>query len=222
MSKFKVVVLRLLLLLWLFFASSNCLKAPKAPKALHPLKFPEIKSVPDNKGHTEKKRESLKKLLLAELREQSMQLTSLNAGFEEQRAELREQRAELREQRVQLTSLSTGFEEQRAQLTSLSTGFEEQRVQLTSLSTGFEEQRVQLTSLSTGFEEQRAELREQRAELREQRVESSAHFASLNESIKMIKLDSGYTVETAVRSGISSKYGADYAQRGLIKSAQDI
>ena len=215
MSKFKVVVLRLLLLLWLFFASSNCLKAPKAPKALHPLKFPEIKSVPDNKGHTEKKRESLKKLLLAELREQSMQLTSLNAGFEEQRAELREQRAELREQRVQLTSLSTGFEEQRAQLTSLSTGFEEQRVQLTSLSTGFEEQRVQLTSLSTGFEEQRAELREQR-------VESSAHFASLNESIKMIKLDSGYTVETAVRSGISSKYGADYAQRGLIKSAQDI
>ena len=201
MSKFKVVVLRLLLLLWLFFASSNCLKAPKAPKALHPLKFPEIKSVPDNKGHTEKKRESFKKLLLAELREQSVQLTSLNAGFEEQR--------------VQLTSLSTGLDEQRVQLTRLSTGFEEQRAQLTSLSTGFEEQRVQLTSPSTGFEEQRAELREQR-------VESSAHFASLNESIKMIKLDFGYIVETAVRSGISSKYGADYAQRGLIKSAQNI
>jgi hypothetical protein len=53
-------------------------------------------------------------------------------------------------------------------------------------------------------------------------VESSAHFASLNESIKMIKLDFGYIVETAVRRGISSKYGADYAQRGLIKSAQDI
>ena len=67
-----------------------------------------------------------------------------------------------------------------------------------------------------------AELKETRAELKEQRVESSAHFASLNEKLKLIKIDSGYTVETAVRSGISSRYGADYAKRGLIKSAQDI
>jgi vacuolar-type H+-ATPase subunit I/STV1 len=105
--------------------------------------------------------------------------------------------------------------------------------QLASINEELKEQRmenvVQFNAIDVQLKEQRKELKEQRKEFKDQHDENKIHFTFLNsqmidvnEKLRDLKIDSGHTVEAAVRSGISSRYGSDAAQKGLITCAQDI